>query len=201
MSSRYAKIIAEQRELLGKPPRSFGFFQRWHWKLKAPAWCAQHAEQLLVIYESQRLLREEGVVVWGVYVQANVALFKPGPDDCPAMGIYSRDTEWGDDLTPLVDVADALFTLKDGGGRTEEESRFSSLLADELPGGMRLKVPVSLTEGRKVLSTTVMFHRKHLPGGCLTNRYFPLLIHPDTKATLMVPSRYWPGKLLADWNG
>jgi hypothetical protein len=196
----FTQIIEEQRDLLGEPPRSFGFFERWHWQIKRPWWCEEHAPKLSAIYEQQQLLREEGTIVWGACVQVNMLLNRPGRDDCPGAVIYSTESSWSDELTTLLTLADRLFELKDGTRRTEDEKAFGKLVADERPRVMHRAVPQSMTNGHRVILTTVMFHRKHLPGCRMTRSYFPLLVHPDVKATLMVPSRTWPEDLRADWN-
>jgi hypothetical protein len=196
----FAQIMEAQRELLGSAPRSFGFLQRLHWRVKPPWWCDEHAPKLLAIYEQQQFLREEGEIVWGVCVQANVLLSQSGRDNCPGAVLYSCQSSWSDELVPLLALAEQLFELKDWTRYADEERAFGRVLANERPSVMHRKVPQSLASGRRVILTTVMFHRKHLPGRRMTHRFFPLLVHADVKATLMVPSRYWPVDLLAEWN-
>jgi hypothetical protein len=42
--------------------------------------------------------------------------------------------------------------------------------------------------------------RNHLPGGRLLDNLFPLLVAPErTEATMILPGRFWPLKLVQSW--
>ena len=147
-----------------------------------------------------RCLLLEGEVVWGALVQANNLLFKPGPNDHPAMTIYAADRSFSGRLEDLRAVAHRLYRLKN----TTPEDRDARLLAAAITGeierGLGWAVPPSLTGGREVLSTTFMVFRDHLPGRLLRSGWFPLLIHDDTPAVVIVPSVYWPRELVQRWS-
>jgi hypothetical protein len=54
---------------------------------------------------------------------------------------------------------------------------------------------------RGVFYTVALVVRKHLPEGVLRSRPFPLLVLPEqTTATMILPSRYWSKRLLAQWQ-
>jgi hypothetical protein len=179
---------------------SFGFLERWHFHLRAPWWCRLSLDELMLIYRDQRLLREDGLVVWGAIVQANNFLYGPGRYDCPATVIYSPDLDWSDWLWPLTELAKELYALKGYASYDPAEREYGQMLADEKDRAMGICVPQWIAQGVDVRSTTVMVHRKHLPAGYLARSYFPLLMHAKSKAALLLPARYWSDELLADWD-
>jgi hypothetical protein len=62
-------------------------------------------------------------------------------------------------------------------------------------------VPHAMTQGRPVYMSALYTHRKHLPLGYLQRSLFPVLIDlHETKATMMVPLRFWGQTLLAFWS-
>jgi hypothetical protein len=200
MATRFERLIAETRDRFGDPPRAFGFLQRWHLRLKRPSWWKQAGEEISAIYRDQRFLMNLGQIAWGVMVQANNLLFEPGADDCPGVVIYSPDRKRTDSLTPLLDMASALGDLKESEPSDPYEQRYGRMLAGELEGGRGQRIPKSISRGVDVFSTAVMFHRKHLPTGLLSQGHFPVLFHPSTKAVIVVPSRYWSPDLIRDWK-
>jgi hypothetical protein len=195
-----ARTLQRIRKRFGEAPRSFGLLERWLFHLIAPWWCRLSRDELMLIYRKQRLLREEGDLVWAAVVQANAFLFTAGRYDCPATVIYALDLDWGDELWPLVQLAKELYALKGRDSPDPAGRDYGQMLASEQDRALGICVPQSVACGIDVRSTTIMVPRKHLPAGYLAQTYFPLLIHPETKASMLLPARYWSDELLDDWD-
>ena len=192
--------IGRMRRRFGEPPRSFGFLERWHFHIRAPLWCRLSRDELMRIYRDQRLLREKGFIVWGAVVQANHFLFEEGRYDSPATVIYSPDLDWSDWLWPLVDLARELYGFKGWASPDPAETANTGRcwpMKGTGPWASACRNP--WRREFNVRSTTVMVHRKHLPAGYLAQSYFPLLMHPQTRTTMLLPCRYWSDELLDDW--
>ncbi|MEM7263845.1 MAG: hypothetical protein AAF488_17795 [Planctomycetota bacterium] len=178
-----------------------GFFA-WR-KLRAvePRWMRGTPDRLLEIYRNQRALIERGQVVWGCIVQANVLLYEPGPDDCPAAVIYSPDPEMDGRLRLFRSISESLYRLKGSEPSSRSLQRFAETLTDEHERLMKLPVPRRLTHGTEVIYTSIMVPRKHVPGGYLAQSYFPLLVAPEiTEATMILPVDFWAPGLIEAWT-
>ena len=194
--------LQQCRQNFGAPPRSFRFWDWPYLHMRRMPWMRLHPHDwLATVYRRQRQLRRDGRVVWGVVVQANVRAFEPGPSDWPASVIFSPEPSFDDSVDELITLAHGLYDVKGESVADPQLQEFSRVLADEVDRAPGLQVPLSLTRGRKVYHTAIMVVRKHLPGGCLTNNYFPLVVDPaDWKAAMILPSRYWSDGVLQDWD-
>ena len=193
------ELILQIRQKLGPEPRSIGFLRYLQLKAWAPTWA--WSDSINVIYKNQRALLNHGQVVWAHIVQANVLLFEPGADDCPALAIYGTSTSLDGDIELLEITARDLFSLKGTEPRDPELRIFADKITDEMSTPMKLKVPSSMTDGLDLFLTTIMVPRKHLPNRRLSLSFFPLLIAPKkTKATLIVPSQFWPRNFIRVWK-
>lgn len=155
-------------------------------------------DSLREILDRQLLLLEQGTVVWGSLVQANSALFEPGPDDLPAALVYSHDAHFDSRPQNLRQIGGELFAHK-GHDAPEPLRRIAEWLADEVERAYDIPVPDLLTE-RQVLITTFVVFRRHLPENVLNGAWFPILTHPDTRALMIVPRQFWPQNLIALWK-
>ncbi|UOD31301.1 hypothetical protein INH39_06190 [Massilia violaceinigra] len=161
-----------------------------------PGWLA--ADPLGVILEGQLDLLAEGTVVWGAMVQANTLLFAPGLDDCPGDLLYSRDPHFDSRPQALKRIARAVSAHKSetAAGAFRIIGRN---LAAETVRSFDLPVPDLLTDQEVLMSSYMMF-RKHLPGRILGGGGFPVLIHHEVRAVMIVPDWFWPPHLLKMWN-
>ncbi|MEZ6067385.1 MAG: hypothetical protein R3B90_17150 [Planctomycetaceae bacterium] len=198
--AHFRGLIRETRELFGDAPREFGFLQKFYLKARPPSWCTRGNDAMWINYRDQWRLLTEGNVVWAAFVQANRLMFEPGRHDCPGTVIYSRDRKHGDELIPLLEAVPRLFELKGAYANDAECQRYGDMLADERERAMGLTVPQIISEGVPMTSTSVVFHRKHLPTGYLTCNFFPLLILPDQKSCMLLPSRFWSPTLIEHWQ-
>jgi hypothetical protein len=169
-------------------------------RIKPPGWCKPDVDELHTAYRDLELLLNDGTAVWGALVQANDSLFAPGAQDAPGVAIYTREPHWHDDLMRLSEMAKTVFALKDGGGKTAEEREIGAWLADERKRFLSHPLPASIAREAPVVTSAVMFSRKHLPGGVLSCGFFPLLAHAKSKAALVVPARYWDAELVNMWT-
>jgi hypothetical protein len=181
------------------PPPRPGLLERLYLRATPPRWC--RADDLMAAYRDREKLLREGSVVLAVVVQANTLLFERGADDAPANVIYTTDRDAEQPVVQMLGVARRLFSLKgtepvDGG-----EARFARMLSDELGRDFRVTVPDRLSGGLDLTYTTIMVHRKHLPDGRLVAPYFPLLIHAESRAAMILPARYWPDEFVEGWLG
>jgi len=180
----------------GKP----GLIERAYLHIRPPKWCRQSQDDLMLIYRDQKKLIDEGQVVIAMLVQANVNLFKKGYQDAPASIVYSDDLRAENLLQTLKDVAVGIFSLKETNPEDPDERKFAGMVSYEYGRDFRVTVPDKLSPELSVTYTTIMVHRKHLPEGYLANEFFPLLIHEESRAAMILPARYWSKELLADWG-
>ena len=178
-------------------PRRPGLFERLYLRVRPPGWC--RTDDLMVVYRDRRKLLEEGGVVLAVLVQANMYLFERGADDAPADVIYTTDREAEQPVVRMLSVAQKLFSLKGTKPEDPDEARFARMVSYELGRDFRVTVPDGLSGGLDLTYTTIMVHRRHLPEGRLVAPYFPLLIHPESRAAMILPARYWPDEFMDGW--
>jgi hypothetical protein len=197
---RMGGLLDAVREAIGSAPRRLGILTRLRLHAWPPSWLWLRLDELLEVYRRQGMLLREGSIVWGALVQANLLLFEPGPEDHPAMAVYSSDSLFEDDPDRLVAIARRLFALKGTTPEDPGERRLAEMITDEMERGMGWAVPKSCTGGREVRSTTFMVFRRHLPGKVLSCSWFPLLTHPETPAVMIVPWEYWPPDLVRIWS-
>jgi hypothetical protein len=196
------ELIEFCRKRIGPAPRSFSFFERRYNRLNRPKSMEGRQETPLdCIYQDQEILYNQGAAVWGYIVQANDQLFEPGDRDLPAALVFSEDPYFDDHLETLEDISASLYDLK---GRTDvspETARFAEVISDQYIALFNAPLPGSLTEGRKVYYTTIVVHRRHLPDGVLRQNCFPILAAPrQTKAAIILPSKYWPEVIRGSWS-
>ncbi len=193
--------LAATRDRLAQRRQSWLFGWRPYHRLKRPAWARGGDTPFECIYQDYKQLLKTGTVVWGVVVQANNLLMKPGPDDCPAAALFSLDPFFDDKLQTLAELAGVLFSMKGQNIRDPEVVKFATAITNEEDVLFNRELPHSLTFGRTVYYTTIMVHRKHLPLGFLNTGFFPLLADPEaTEASIILPARYWDPGLVELWK-
>jgi hypothetical protein len=192
----HGKIIDRLMRPFGKP----GILERLYLHVRPPKWCRQSQDDLMLIYRDQHKLMNEGQVVLAMLVQANGRLFKKGVEDAPANVVYTPEIGVENSLTRLRDVAVKIASLKGTKPEDADEGKFARMVSYEYGRDFRVTVPDKLSDGLDVTYTTIMVHRKHLPEGYLANVFFPLLVHTESRAAMILPARYWSAELLSDWG-
>lgn len=182
------------------PPLPQGILERLYQRIRPPKWCRKSDDALMIIYRDQDKLRREGTIALGVLVQANMSLFEKGGANAPANVLYTTDTEIEHPVHKLAVMADKIFSLKNTKPDDPDEKKFAGMVSYEFGRDFRVSVPDRLSQGLDVTYTTIMIHRKHLPYGYLTNAYFPLLIHTESRAAMILPARYWASELIETWE-
>jgi hypothetical protein len=161
-----------------------------------PGWIRGHALNECVV--QQQLLLQKGHMVWGALLQANNALFKRGPEDHAGAVLYSNERYFDARPQELHAIANDLFSYK-GKEAPEGVQRISQWLTDEQEVAFNLPVPPALTS-HPVFATGILFFRKHLPQQLLSAAWMPLLVHPETRAVMVVPRQFWGRELIAQWQ-
>lgn len=180
----------------GKP----GLLEKIYLRIRPPKWCRDSNDELLLIYRDQKKLIDHGQVAIAMLVQGNVVLFKKGYEDAPANVIYSDDLRAENLLERLRTAALQIFSLKEMKPEDPEELKFARMVSYEYSRDFRITLPDKFAPDLNATYTTIMVHRKHLPEGYLANEFFPLLIHEESRAAMILPARYWSKELLADWG-
>jgi len=194
--SAMAQALANVREALSKWRRIATQTDVIGMRAPGPSWAQGHALRENVA--QQALLLQKGEVVWAALLQANSALFKKGPDDLPGAVIYSTDRYFDARPQELAGIASKLFAHK-GAEAPESLRPISEWLADEKRAAFNLPVPAELTL-RPAFATGMLFFRKHLPLQLLGGAWMPMLVHPETRAVMVVPRQFWNRELVATWQ-
>jgi hypothetical protein len=162
-----------------------------------PGWLGN--DSLAEIYRRQHLLLERGMVVWGALVQANNALFAEGPHDMPALLAYSLERHFEARPQALRRIGEELFSYK-GKQAPAALQHIAQHLASEQQRAQDLAVPHMLTR-RRVMVSSFLAIRKHMPADVMKGAWFPLLTHPDTLSLMIAPRQFWSQELVAAWGG
>ena len=178
-------------------PLRLSLFEQLYLRVRPPRWCRK--DGLMGVFRDRGKLLREGNIVPAVLVQTNALLFERGADDAPANVIYSTDADAEQPVARMLEVARKIFSLKDTKPEDADEARFARMVSNELGRDFRVTVPERLSGELDLTYTTIMVHRRHLPEGRLAVSYFPLVIHPESRAAMILPARYWPEDFLDDW--
>ena len=158
------------------------------------------ADALNEIFQRQSLLLTEGRPVWAVLLQANSSLREPGPNDSLGTLLYSPDPYFDDHPMELRAIGGEFASLK---GSTPEDPMLlaaAQLISNDAGRPLGRALPLRVFSSREVCMSTFVAFRKHLPNGVLSQGLFPLLIHPATPASLMLPFEFWPIELIVRWK-
>jgi hypothetical protein len=166
-------------------------------RLRIPAPLARLAKHpLRAVYDEQPVLFEHGRVVWAHVVQANTQLYQMGEMDLAAEFVFSLDPYFDVQWQTLANLAAGLFALKGAERPDTADAAFARVITSETEMVFNLPVPRQRSADKEAFFTTAMVHRNHLPGWILGANLVPFLVAPDkTRASMILPHRYWPYKL------
>jgi hypothetical protein len=159
-----------------------------------PPWM-QDDDALSEIYARQALLLSQGRVSWAALIMANQLMFQPGNTDCPGMLVHAAGDYFDAHPNELHVIARCIGELKSTDPADPQLLNLAKLLRTEMDRGMSVPLPGGISD-RPLLTSTFMLMRKHIPGGVMGCRIFPILSHPDTPAVMMLPFEFWPIELI-----
>ena len=164
--------------------------------IDAPPWAAE--DDLRFLFDNAPALLDGGRVVWGAVVQANTALFEPGPmAGAPGEILYDPHGRTPD--ADLHAMARTVLTLKGRRFDLPDLATISHYLNDEHIRVFGLDLPARLAPYPLKVSST-WFDRQHLPGGVLAQPLVPILIHDAHPGVVLpLPARFWPPNLREAW--
>ncbi len=154
-----------------------------------------------ILFDSCERLWAEGQVVWGYLIQANQNLFDPSEsDDCPALLVYSADSETQVSPLALQPIATQIFALKGSIPDDPALRNIAALVTDELARPLHVPIPQALC-GRTPCAMGVTFvARKNLPVPYLCNLWMPVVVLPTAPYIAMpLPDIFWPPQLHTSW--
>ena len=193
-------LLDDVRSKFGAPPRHLNFLTRWRLRAPRPTWIRPDDELIEILHWQNELLNE-GEIVWGALVQANGALFQQGDHDLPALTVYAEDQSFDNRPGRLLNIAERLGGLKGTTPADPLEREYAEMITNEMERALDWMAPPTLTDGKAVRSSGFIVFRQHLPDKILRGRFFPLLVHPETAAVMIVPNKYWPDELVQIWFG
>ena len=166
-------------------------------KLESPP--GAEGEQLRYLFDNAPALLRDGRVVWGAVVQADKALFKPGPlAGAPGEILYDPQGRVPD--ADLHAIARTVLALKGRNFDLPDLASIAQYLNDDSIRVFGLDLPARLAAYPLKISST-WFDRAQLPGGVLAQPLVPVLVsdaHPG--AVLPLPAAFWPAVLSEAWS-
>ena len=206
-SDAEAALLHACRDRFGPPPRALAPADVDACRLAvAPELVAAFRasnDPMLAILADHAALRDRGTVVWGHLVQANQILFDPANHyTAPANVVYSIDPAFDSRAAVLGGIARGLFARKGTVPGDRALREFVRVVTDERERIMRRELPRGYCGGRSVYFTTCFIQPNHLPGNRIARPLFPLVVNAaETEAVLLLPARFWPPSLIAQWGG
>lgn len=167
-------------------------------RVRDPKWL--RADDVLgVIGGEQTRLLKSGRVAWGALVEADDLLFSPGQEDGRATLLYSLDPWFDARPEALTQLAGTVLSFKNTRPEDPSMQLVAAFITDEMDRSMGWSLPTELS-ARPVRGAAFIVYRAHLPDGFLRGGVFPVLVHPDTEAVMILPREFWPAEILEYWQ-
>ena len=155
-------------------------------------------DEISRVYQNEDEIIRDGVVRWAAVVQANTTLYAADPHTSPAQLVYCPA---GVAPLPTVQATAAnIFALKDTIPIAEDEQRLAEMITDEYIRALDWKVPHSLSEGFDMVTTIVPVPRAHVPEGLLAMSILPILAHPQSYLSVVIPQTFWEAEFREEWK-
>lgn len=168
-------------------------------RIDKPSWVEEDdLQRFFAAYED---LLQNGVVVWGALIQANVDLFSSGKCDLPGEVVYCKNPFTRCDVGQLEWLASEIGDLKEEMSEDPAVQKIADYLKDERIRVFGWPIPTTMDPKGMFQISTVFFARHHLPNKKLSGAVFPVIIDKDNPSVAMVlPYKYWPKDLIDAWN-
>ncbi|MDR3351644.1 MAG: hypothetical protein LBO00_01230 [Zoogloeaceae bacterium] len=200
-----AHYVRPERALPEMEEALFGLRRNWmQWQQRAnsfsvtsmsiprPSWMSMVRDDgLEELFRQQGLLLREGKIMWAALIQANSLLFKPGDDDCPAGFVYSPDTYFDSRPQELRLIGRKIFSFKGTNPSDPKLQEVARRVTDEEIYTMGFTLPKVFSD-KEIRWITTIVCRRHIPKGILSSGLYPVLVHPSTRAAMIVPCQLWP---------
>lgn len=194
-------MIKETRERYEKHRGKFSFFEKIRNRIPLPKGLAED-HPLLVAAKNQKLLYDEGRIVYACVVDAHKSIYEKGSDICEATIVFSEDEVFDEFPNLLAEVAIRIAKLQDE-DQAAMPQEHKAVLHQVVGIGKRqqnMLLPKDLSYQKDAYLTTVYIYRPHLPKPLLLRGFFPLLILPEkTTASIVLPSSYWSDEMILEW--
>lgn len=154
----------------------------------------------------QKALVTYGEVVWGRVALASSLAWESGTGDVQGVVVFSFDRWFDNRPSALAPIADSLFSFYGENGAIPDEPWLRHT-ADMLRAGIEdniglsIVLPPGLTRARRVLMSSILIERAHLPDGYLQSNLVPLVAARGgpIRPVRVIPSALWPAQLRSMW--
>ncbi|MCU4577143.1 hypothetical protein KTJ34_06855 [Acinetobacter courvalinii] len=137
-----------------------------------------------------------GKIVWASVVQANRNLFEPEWISCAGEVVY--DPLGKMQPVQLLEAAEQLFSLKGSTPNVLDQKNYAAHLTNEFTRVFNYPFPQSLATLPLKMSS-MWFEYRHLPGGLLAMKVFPIIVSQQNLNYIMpLPSYFWPNNYFKD---
>ncbi len=105
--------------------------------------------------------------------------------------VWSRDSHFEEHTDELALLAREVGELTNT-SPADKNAEVARFVTEEMSRPQSVALPLTLSEQREVFLSALIVWRAHLPFGFLRGTLLPLLVMPgETRATLIVPGRFW----------
>ncbi len=194
-------MIAETRELYEQHRGKFSFLEKRRNRIPYPRGLAED-HPLLVAARDQKLLYDEGRIVYACVVDAHKSIYEKGNDVCEATVVFSEDEVFDEFPNLLAEVAIRVARLQDANQADlpEEHKAVLRELTGRSSRRQNMLLPKDLSYQKDAYMTTVYIYRPHLPRPLLLRGFFPMLVLPEkTTASIILPAAYWSEEMRTEW--
>ncbi len=161
-------------------------------RLRVPDFPYSGADRLREAFRRRPEVARTGRLFWGFVHLADEHVWS-GEDDGPGGVVYSPDPLYVRHPDRLAPIAERLSGLH-GNERIPPDPEWRYAADGERSGLERRfgeRLPMTMTGGRLVFTSTVFIDVSRLVGGRLTDHVLPIWVDPDGYA-LVVPGAVWP---------
>ncbi|MCH7380555.1 MULTISPECIES: hypothetical protein [Acinetobacter] len=142
------------------------------------------------------MLYTTGKIVWASLVQANRNLFEPEWISCAGEVVFDPSGKM--QPVQLVEAAEQLFSLKGTTPNVLDQQNYAAHLTNEFTRVFNYPFPQSLATLPLKMSS-MWFEYRHLPGGLLAMKVFPIIVSEQNPNYIMpLPSYFWPNNFFKD---